>query len=175
MFKIIGADGQQYGPVSADQIRQWIAQGRANAETLAQAEGSAEWKRLGDFPEFSSPPPPVQPPIPPSTPPMPVLPPTPMLPKTNGLAVMGLIMGAIGVTIGLICCGPLFSVLGIIFSSIALVQINRDPVRQTGEGMAIWGLVLSILGLILAIGIGLWALRGFGPGRHRYRFRYHWP
>ena len=52
MFKIIGGDGRPYGPVSADQIRQWIAEGRANAQTLAQAEGSVEWKPLGQYPEF---------------------------------------------------------------------------------------------------------------------------
>jgi hypothetical protein len=41
MFKIIGADGRQYGPVSTETIREWIAHGRANAETMAQAEGAA--------------------------------------------------------------------------------------------------------------------------------------
>ena len=65
MFKIIGADGQQYGPVSTEQLRQWIAEGRANTQTLAQAEGSADWKPLGQFPEFATasvagaPPPPM--------------------------------------------------------------------------------------------------------------------
>lgn len=54
MYKIIGADGQQYGPIGADQIRQWIAEKRANAHTLAQSEGSAEWKPLISFPEFMS-------------------------------------------------------------------------------------------------------------------------
>src|SRR5574341_669048 len=53
MFKIIGADQQQYGPVSAEQIRQWVAQGRANAQTLIQAEGSMEWKPLASHPEFA--------------------------------------------------------------------------------------------------------------------------
>ncbi len=53
MYKIIGADGKEYGPVNADQIRQWIAEGRVNAQTKAQAEGSAEWTPLGEFPEFN--------------------------------------------------------------------------------------------------------------------------
>ncbi len=52
MYKIIGADGRQYGPVSADQIKQWILAGRANGQTLAQAEGTIEWKPLSSFPEF---------------------------------------------------------------------------------------------------------------------------
>lgn len=54
MYKIIGADGRQYGPISADQLQQWIAQGRANAQTMAQVEGSTEWKPLASFPEFAT-------------------------------------------------------------------------------------------------------------------------
>jgi hypothetical protein len=54
MYKIIGADGQHYGPVTAEQLRQWIAEGRANAETLAQAEGGPDWKPLGQITEFAA-------------------------------------------------------------------------------------------------------------------------
>ena len=49
-YKIIGADSVEYGPVSAEQIRQWIAEGRVDAETKLQAEGSGEWKRLAEVP-----------------------------------------------------------------------------------------------------------------------------
>jgi hypothetical protein len=54
MFKIIGADGKEYGPVSAEVVREWIAAHRANAQTRAQAEGSSDWKPLGEFPEFAA-------------------------------------------------------------------------------------------------------------------------
>ena len=54
MYKIIGTDGRQYGPVSADQIRQWLAQNRANMQSMAQAEGAIDWKPLSLFPEFAS-------------------------------------------------------------------------------------------------------------------------
>ena len=53
MYKILGGDGQQYGPATGVQIREWIAAGRANAQTLAQAEGSQEWKPLTTYPEFA--------------------------------------------------------------------------------------------------------------------------
>ncbi|HOB33760.1 MAG TPA: DUF4339 domain-containing protein, partial [Verrucomicrobiota bacterium] len=53
MYKIIGADGRQYGPVPLDQVRQWILQGRANAQTQVQPEGSSEWRSLGSLPEFA--------------------------------------------------------------------------------------------------------------------------
>jgi len=52
MYKIIGADQKQYGPISGDQIRQWIAEGRVNGQTIACAEGSDEWKPISEFPEF---------------------------------------------------------------------------------------------------------------------------
>lgn len=59
MYKIIGANQVEYGPISADQLRQWIAEGRVNAQTPAQAEGDATWRPLSTFPEFASSLPPV--------------------------------------------------------------------------------------------------------------------
>lgn len=55
MFTIIGGDGREYGPASAEQIRGWITAGRANLETKAKAVGTEDWRRLGDFPEFAGP------------------------------------------------------------------------------------------------------------------------
>jgi len=45
MFNIIGADGKQYGPVSVEQLRSWLTQGRINAQTRIQAVGTEEWAR----------------------------------------------------------------------------------------------------------------------------------
>ena len=53
MFKMIGGDGREYGPVSAEQLREWIADSRANGQTLVQPEGSTEWRPLSSFPEFA--------------------------------------------------------------------------------------------------------------------------
>ncbi len=54
MYKIIGGDGREYGPVSVAQILQWIAQNRAAAQTLIQPEGAADWVPLGSLPEFAA-------------------------------------------------------------------------------------------------------------------------
>ncbi len=68
MYKIIGANQAEYGPVTADLLRQWITEGRVNAATLAQAVGDAGWKPISTFPEFASSfpsasvPPPLSPP-----------------------------------------------------------------------------------------------------------------
>ncbi len=53
MYAIIGGDQKQYGPVTADQMREWIAQGRVNSSTLVQAAGSTDWKPLSAFPELA--------------------------------------------------------------------------------------------------------------------------
>lgn len=55
MFIIIGGDGREYGPATADQVRAWINGGRANLDTRAKLAGENEWRRLGDFPEFGAP------------------------------------------------------------------------------------------------------------------------
>lgn len=52
MYKIIGTDGKIYGPISEQQLRQWIAEGRANANTLIQVEGTDGWKPISSFPQF---------------------------------------------------------------------------------------------------------------------------
>jgi hypothetical protein len=54
MYKIIGADQKEYGPVTGDQIRQWIAESRVNAQTRVRAADSQEWQLLSAIPEFAS-------------------------------------------------------------------------------------------------------------------------
>ena len=61
-YKIIGGDRREYGPVNADELRQWINDGRLNAESQVQAGDGPDWKPLSAFPEFADalhlPPPP---------------------------------------------------------------------------------------------------------------------
>ena len=33
MYRILGSDGNEYGPVSTEQLRLWIAEKRVNSET----------------------------------------------------------------------------------------------------------------------------------------------
>src|ERR1700761_2343296 len=94
MYRIIGVDGRQYGPIGADDLRRWIVEGRANAQTFVHVEGAAEWKPLGTFPEFAAyftqpPRPAVITPVSGSH-----------VRQTNGLALWGMILGILS----LICC-----------------------------------------------------------------------
>ncbi len=54
MITIIGGDGKPYGPVSVDQVRRWMDEGRATLDTLARGDGQADWRKLRDMPEFSA-------------------------------------------------------------------------------------------------------------------------
>ena len=54
MYRIIGGDGREYGPVAPAQIEQWIAQNRANATTRIKPEGAAAWTTLAELPEFAA-------------------------------------------------------------------------------------------------------------------------
>ncbi len=56
MFTILGADGKEYGPVTAAKIHEWINGGRANLSTKAKRADEGVWKTLGEFAEFSAPP-----------------------------------------------------------------------------------------------------------------------
>ncbi len=52
MFKILGTDGKEYGPVTQGNVIEWIRDGRANLSTKARKGDDTEWKTLADFPEF---------------------------------------------------------------------------------------------------------------------------
>ncbi len=52
MYKILGTNGQEFGPVNAETIRQWIAEGRLNHQSKIQVEGEIGWRILGDLPDF---------------------------------------------------------------------------------------------------------------------------
>lgn len=62
MYFLIGGDGREYGPFTAEQIREWVAQGRANAHSQIRRDGDSTWQALRDVVEFSdavsTPPPP---------------------------------------------------------------------------------------------------------------------
>lgn len=54
MYKIIGGDKNEYGPVSIEEMGRWISQNRVNAKTMVKKEGSDEWKPLGNHPELAA-------------------------------------------------------------------------------------------------------------------------
>ena len=152
MYKIRGADQKEYGPVTADQVRQWISEKRLDANSVARLEGTDEWKPLSQFPEFAG----TVASLPASSAQMPatlapLTPVGPTAPRTNQMALAGFIMGLCTVVLGCCCYGMPFNILGIVFSAIGLSQINKNPGMEKGRGLAIAGLVLSILATIIIV------------------------
>lgn len=66
--------------------------------------------------------------------------------KTSGLAIASLVMGCLFL---IPFIGILFSLLAIIFGIIALVTISNNKQAYKGNGLAITGLVLGVLGIII--------------------------
>jgi len=150
MYKIIGVDGREYGPVSAGQLRQWLAEGRVSGQTQTFAPGATGWKPLGALPEFAGQ---FVPPVPPLMGPLPGASPVGWLPRTNSFATAGLIFGILSVTCCWCCCP--FGIVGLVCSLVGMSQINRHPELYTGRGLAITGLILSAASLVLGFGLGL--------------------
>ena len=158
MYKLVGADRREYGPVSREAVLEWIAQGRANAQTIARFEEGA-WKPLGTFEEFksalgvASAPPPivsgevtVMPAATSAYEPLPFSGVNSQR-KANVPAILGLVFSII-----CCCCSFAGPVLGIIFSVIGIFQIRNAPGRySTSVYVAYAGIVISVLVLILHI------------------------
>lgn len=148
MYKIIGSDGRQYGPVAAADLRRWMNENRVNAQTLVQPEGSPEWKPLGAVPEFSAS--------------IPAAPPA-MAPPSNSRAsakipagICGILIGGLGVhkfilgytgaglvmlLVSVLSCftlSPVMHLIGIIEGIIYLCKSDDDFVRTYVDGRKEW-------------------------------------
>ncbi len=151
MYKIRGADNREYGPVSADVVRQWIAQRRVIAQTLLQPEGSSDWRMVADFPEFAdalAPQSPI-PAVPPSARPPPVSASPTALgrpPETSATAIASLVLGILG----FFSCG-ITALIGLILGFVSLGQIRKSNGRLSGSGLAIAGICVSGLFLLFAL------------------------
>ena len=139
MYKIIGADGREYGPITTEQLRQWIAEGRANAQTKVLPEGATEWKSLSELPEFAA--------AAASPPPTLVVTPTPVLAdasQVNGPAT-GLMIVAILLIVG--------HVLGLVFNLVGASFLNatQGPNQAWSNFMSgTIGVVVGIVGLLIS-------------------------
>jgi hypothetical protein len=137
MYRVLGADGKEYGPVPEEVLRQWISDSRANAQTKVKPEGGTEWQTLASVPEFElafaaspgAPPPLVT---------------TPVEAKTSGMAIASLVLGILGL------CG-ITALAGLILGIASLLKINRSGGRLSGQGLAIAGICVSGLMLLFSV------------------------
>jgi Na+-translocating ferredoxin:NAD+ oxidoreductase RnfD subunit len=166
MYRVIGADGQQYGPINTDQLRQWIAEGRVTGQTMAMAEGDSQWKPLAAFPEFAT----MQ--TPPAAPhgaqPITAAMSDKKPGKLQAIAIMTLISGILNCVAGLswlgagliiYCVGVCFTIIPAaylivtgIMEIITATKLLPDPIRldQPAKGIAILGIICLVLGSLAA-------------------------
>ena len=132
MYKIIGSDQKEYGPISGDLIRQWIAEGRINAQTRVQVGG--DWTLLGQVPEFADA---LSSRV--SRPPMSAPRADAGVPaKTSGMAITSLVLGILG----LFTCG-ITALVGLVLGLVSMSQIKSSNGRLTGGGVALAGTIVS--------------------------------
>ncbi|MDO4897933.1 MAG: DUF4190 domain-containing protein [Rothia sp. (in: high G+C Gram-positive bacteria)] len=69
--------------------------------------------------------------------------------KPKGLAIASLVLGILAVLSGWLIIGGLFGLVGLILGIVALVSANKGTTG--GKGMAIAGIITSVLGILAAI------------------------
>lgn len=148
MYRIIGADQKEYGPVTAEQLRQWLAEGRVNTQTQVRAEGTTEWKALGSIPEFAA----VSPGAPPAMPTMPT--PGPQVAERVQGPAIGLMVVAV--------VGALVQVASLILhvagsSILAHGQMPNQAWANMFSGTI--GVVAAVIGLLVSGVIFLGAMK----------------
>ena len=147
MYRILGADKKEYGPVNAEAVAKWIAERRANAQTLVQAEGGAEWRPLSAFPEFSAA---LETGAKPLPPPVPRAHAATAPKQTSGLAVASLVLGILG----LFSCG-LTALVGLVLGIAGLSKIRASQGALGGRGLAIAGISVSVAFILFGLVVGI--------------------
>jgi hypothetical protein len=143
-YRIIGGDGKEYGPISADQMRQWLAEGRVNAQTRILVEGATEWKTLGELPEFGA-----APPTPPLTPPLGAAAPA-FAPVPTPAGIAGMVQGpATGLLIT--------AVIGFLAAIAAIIwTVGFAGAFAAQQGQLPWGnLIMSSSWTFVSSGVGI--------------------
>jgi hypothetical protein len=146
MYRLRGGDGQDYGPVDVTQLRAWIAENRADGNTLVCAQDTTDWKPLREFPELAV----LLGGLPPALPAVPIkgdgypgaagaIRPT----RLDPLAVTALILGILG----FLTCG-LMAVPGLVCGLVSQRRIRKGAGELRGKEMALAGIIVSGLSLI---------------------------
>ena len=136
-YEIIGGDNRAHGPVTGEELCDWIRQGRAGRNTMIRPSKTEAWRPISTFPEFSGP-----------LRGMPWIPLYQPAPKAHGLAVASLVLGLVSLLI--VGLGLLTGVPAAICGHAALRAIRDEPTEYGGGGMAIAGLITGYIGLLVS-------------------------
>jgi hypothetical protein len=145
MYKVIGVDGKEYGPVSLELLTQWAAQGRINSQTRVLPAGASEWKAAVDVPELASLFAAPSLPLPGTSSP----PPGGGYPQgtRQGLAITSFVLGLVS----LVCFGFLSGIPAVICGHVARGKAKREPAIFGGAGFALAGLIMGYVGILVTL------------------------
>lgn len=142
MYKVLGGDGKEYGPVSAETLRQWVNEGRANSQTQVRPEDATQWQSLASLPEFAA---------------TFAAPPVGMASAvggrpagpapTSGMAVTSLVLGISG----FFCL--VTAIPGLILGFLAMKKIKASEGRMGGHSMALAGTIVSGVAMLMSVAI----------------------
>jgi hypothetical protein len=131
---------KKYGPVSADQLRQWISEGRLSPTDYVWTDGMADWVPYNTVEELSHDPTPhIHPQNTDQFRPQ----------QGNGLAVAGMVLGI--VSLALICLWPIALICAVVGICLSFAGKSRAEETNTGAGMAVAGIVLSCVTIALVV------------------------
>ncbi len=147
-------NGIQQGPVQKQELQAKLSSGEIAWADLVWRDGMSDWTPAAQVEDLSI----AQAAaigsvassaMPPHSPYVPVAAYSPVggpaqVPVTNGLAIASLVLG-----ISIVLVGVFSGVPAVICGHMALAQIQKDPVRVGGRGMAIAGLVLGYISIAM--------------------------
>lgn len=163
-------DGQATGPTATERMRELIAGGVIDPDTLVWTDGMAAWASCRDAGPAAIPSAPVEREPAPSVDDPPqhsgaapraseMRPPgTDELRRTSGHAMASLFLGLTGWTFGF------GSLLAVVFGVIALDRVAKSRDELSGRELAIAGIVLGVIGLMVFIVGVVIASRYWGAG-----------
>ena len=160
LYYFKAGDGNEYGPISAEEVTAWQKQGRMNSESLVRYEDSNEWVPLVNMPElaYAEPPPAPQPP---HTSGSGTGNPTSVTEQNydedhRGGLILGLGIG--GLVLSITCCCTLPLPIGLLIAipawamgSSDMRKMNAGKMDPSGKGNTKGGLICGIIGTILSL------------------------
>ncbi|MEJ5237485.1 DUF4339 domain-containing protein [Limisphaera sp. VF-2] len=146
MYRIIGQDGREYGPVPRDTLLQWIRENRVGPQTPVLPEGETQWRVVGHLPEFASA---LSGSSPAAPPPLSAYPRPTVAPQT--LRTLALVSFASGVLAWILCCccyGAPLNVVAVVLGSVVLYLGHGDPGTSGARAWALAGVILGALSVL---------------------------
>jgi hypothetical protein len=130
-------NSQQYGPVSQEELKGWIAQSRVGPNDMVWSDGMPNWVAAGSVAELGFPPtgaPGAPPPIPPAA---------YQQPHRGGTI---LALGILGFVVCVIC-----GIIAWVMGNDDLKKMDAGVMDPTGRGMTQAGKILGIISVIFML------------------------